>query len=130
MLTRVFTLLLLVTLFFPGGVFGAFAHPCQPTDQLSRVSCCQGAKSKQLVQSPYRQLSHRCDIDLMASGQQLATTGQKNLIDDAQSTDDVLYVPCSLHPFESLRTLISIGLHLHPSGNGPPAFLRNCSFLI
>jgi hypothetical protein len=128
--TRFFTLLLLVTLFFPGGVFGAFAHRCQPTDQLSRVSCCQGAKSQQPAQDLYKHLSHRCDIDLTTSGQQLAISGHKNLVDDVQATDAVLATCYSLHPLESPRTITAIDLHLHRPGDGPPAFLRNCSFLI
>ncbi len=130
MLTRLFTFLLLVTLFFPGSVFGAVAHRCQPTDSMSRTSCCQGMSSKLPAQDPFEQLSHRCDIDLRASGQQLATTGYKNLIDDAQSADAVLSAAGSLHLTESSRKLSSIGLHLYHSATRPPAFLRNCSFLI
>lgn len=130
MLTRLFTFLLLATLFFPGSVFASFTHRCQPTDNLSRISCCQGLKSKQPVQTPYKNLSHRCDIDLVASGQQLATTGHKNLIDDAQAAEALVSISDLFHRPASPNSSFPIGLHLHPSGNGPPAFLRNCAFLI
>jgi hypothetical protein len=130
MLTKLFTFLLLVTLFFPASVLGGFAHRCQPTDQLSRISCCQGTKSRQPAQAPYKQLSHRCDIDLTASGQQLATVCQKHLIDDALAAEAVVSTSALFHLPASPNSSFPIGLYLYPSGNGPPTFLRNGSFLI
>ena len=130
MLMRLSTFLLLVTLFFPGSVLGGFGHRCQPTDRLSRTSCCQGTKSSLPVQAPYEHLSHRCDVDLMASGQQLATNGQKHLIDDAQPADAAFSVIDIFRLPKSSRNPLPVPLYFHHSGNGPPAFLRNCSFLI
>lgn len=130
MLTKLFTFLLLVTLFFPASVLGGFAHRCQPTDQLSRISCCQGTKSRQPAQAPYKHLSHRCDIDLTGSGQQLATVCQKNLIDDAQATEAVESSSVLFQLPASPSSSFPIGLQRHPFGNELHAFLLNCSFLI
>lgn len=130
MLPRLFTCLLLLTLFFPGSVLGGFGHRCQPTDKSVRASCCQEGKSKPLAQAPYEHLSHRCDAVLTPSVQQLVNTGYKYSIDNGPSAEAVVFVAAVLHFPDSSSKFFSAGLHLYCPGNGPPVFLRNCSVLI
>lgn len=130
MLLRLLTFLLLLTLSAPAGVWGTVVHSCDTADNVKRPSCCQPAEHGLSAPAGTAQLTHRCDIQVLALAQQPATVSFKSLTDDHQTV--ALFIPSvtSIRPERALSLPSSIVRPPFVSGAGPPVFLRTCSFLI
>lgn len=130
MFLRLLTFLLLMTLSTPASVFGLVAHRCGTGAKVSVPACCQKADKAFAEQGGTDQLTHHCDIEVVALAQQPAATGYKILVDDNHAADVIPPSFASLCLTQSLHKPFFSFSHPGFSGIGPPVFLRTCSFLI
>lgn len=130
MFLRLLTFLLLMTVSAPVSVFGLVAHRCDTDAKVPVPACCQKAEKAPAAQGGIDQLTHHCDIEVLAFAQQPAATGYKILVDDNHAADVIIPSFASLRLAQSFHKPFSIARHPGFSGIGPPVFLRTCSFLI
>lgn len=131
MLLRLLTSLLLVSLLFPAGVFGAVVHRCQRGLKLpvSTSSCCQAAANSRAASGGIVQLEHHCQKEA-APASQLATVNPKLQIDAAHTVESGILSVASLRLAHHSLGFSPFPAMTRPVGGGPPVFLRTCSFLI
>lgn len=129
MLLRLMTVLLLLTLSAPAGVWGAFVHSCDRGSEVKRPPCCQPAAHDHAAPDGTAQLNHRCDIQVLNLDQQRLTNSFKSSAADSLLAD-LLVSSLPIHPARSFSLLSSITRDPSFSGVGPPVFLRTCSLLI
>lgn len=131
MLLRLLTFLLLVSLLFPAGVFGAVVHRCQMgvKARVSNSPCCQALMSIRATSGDIVQLEHHCQKEA-APVSQLATVNPKLQIDAAHAVESGILSVAALRLVNHSLGFSPFPAMTRPAGGGPPVFLRTCSFLI
>jgi len=130
MLLRFFTFFLLLTMFFPAGVFGAVEHGCGMDKSAPTMSCCQGFENNRHSVDGVAQLTHHCSQDLAPIAQPSAAVNSKIQIDTAPLAEigivSIFFQRLTANPLQTYF----IRVMSHPPGEAAPVFLRTCSFLI
>jgi len=127
---RFFTLLLILAMLFPAGVFGAVLHRCGMEKSVSVMSCCQGTENNRSEVDSFDQLSHHCLRVANQIPAQLATVNQKVQLDVADLADIGKNFPVFLRLGEVIYRAHHYQEASYPLCGGALIFLRICSFLI
>ncbi|ABA88960.1 hypothetical protein Pcar_1717 [Syntrophotalea carbinolica DSM 2380] len=130
MLLRFITSFLLLTLFFPVGVFGAKVHSCEMKSNAPLASCCQRVENERSGVEGVAKWTHHCSKELLADALQPAAVGQKIQIDALQLMDAGIGITPSKHTFAEIHEVYFTRVLSYGAGGTPSVFLRICSFLI
>jgi hypothetical protein len=132
---RLLSLFLLLTILVPTSLFGASLHRCRMMgdrlmENAGRPSCCSHAAPAVKEKEGSGNLSHRCDINPAAMGLQPVTVTYHPQLELYYPAEFVPAFVVTRPPSDLTSRFSSAVLHCLSPGNGPPVFLRNCSFLI
>lgn len=127
---RFLTLLLILAMLFPAGVFGAVLHRCGMEKSASSMSCCQGTENNRPEGDGFDQWTHHCQWAASKSPSQLATVSQKVQFDAAHLADIRTTPSFFLRLTEGIFKTLRYQVASHPPGGSAPVFIRVCSFLI
>lgn len=130
MFLRLMTSLLVLTVVFPVGIFGASLHRCEMDSSVRVSSCCEGTAKVSPPSDGLMQMSHQCSDVSAPSDIQPATVGQKSQIDPLFSADVSIVSASSIRISTQTCKVLTLPDFSHRPASCTPVFLRTCSFLI
>ncbi len=132
---RLLTLFLLFALLIPASLSASGLHRCRTMgdsmmEGAGHSSCCGTTARAVSEDNSTTRLSHRCETGSSATEKQPATAVYKIQQEISGPADFVAPFVFSRQLPELTSRYTAGVIHLLSSGNRPPVFLRNCSFLI